>query len=493
MKDIKRTLAGLVAVMSVMSAAASCAQKQTNGSVETPTEIPATAAEEIPTEAPAEDPVTFRGTTLTWLGDFDLNLTSEGPRSAAMALFEDRYGCKVNCIQTDASKRYEKLSSMINSGETVDMFPFDENAVPGRAAAGQFEALDPYFGTLGYDEGLWDDMKGTADMFAYGGNHYVIPTSLTDPQLLTYSRKMMQENGFEDPYQMYQQGTWDWNAFTDMMKSFKAAGNDGKTRYGINGWFGRAALGSTGHTVVNMTAAGCENNISDPAIESAELMMLDVVQNGLFSSYFRRWFPTDQCTLFFASGDWTLGTSNVRNPDADIFIVPFPKAPDADKYYLTCGFNAKLLVKDSPNPDAVAAYLKCERIVATQEEYVQAARDKALTPVPGGNGEARSALTEEQYDAIQAIMHDCTPIYDPGFGMGAKMYTETDEKLASRGTMNRITEDILRQNAGSWDTLRDMMSPAVDAAVALVNSGQPADRPAPATEPEESPEEVPAE
>ena len=493
MKDIKRTLAGLMAVMSVMSAAASCTQKQTNGSPEEPTEIPTEAAEAA-VETPTEDPIPFRGTTLTWLGDFDLNQTSSGGRSVAMALFEDRYGCTVNCIQTDASQKYERLSSMINSGEEVDMFPFDDNAVPGRAAAGQFEARDPYFYYLGYDEGLWDDMKSTADMLAYNGSHYVMPTSLTDPFLLTYSRTLMQAEGLEDPWQLYQQGTWDWNAFLDMMKTFKANGTDGKTRYGVNGWFGRAALQSTGHTVVNMTAAGCENNIADPAIAGAEQMMQDVVQNGLFSSYFRRWFPNDQHTLFLASGDWTVGASNAKNPDGDIMVVPFPKAPDADKYYLTCGFNAKLLVKNSKHPEAVAAYLRCERIAATQEEYVTAAKEKALVPVPGASGEPRSQLTEEQYDAIQSIMRDCTPVYDPGYGMGEKMYTIQDEKLSSRGAMNRITEDILRQNAGSWDSLRDLMSPAVDAAVGLVNSGQAADHPAPAPEPEEVPaEEVPAE
>ena len=137
MKDIKRTLAGLMAVMSVMSAAASCTQKQTNGSPEEPTEIPAEAAEAA-VETPTEDPIPFRGTTLTWLGDFDLNQTSSGGRSVAMALFEDRYGCTVNCIQTDASQKYERLSSMINSVEEVDMFPFYDNDIPGRSAEGQF-------------------------------------------------------------------------------------------------------------------------------------------------------------------------------------------------------------------------------------------------------------------------------------------------------------------------------------------------------------------
>lgn len=489
MKDLRRTLAGFIAVMSVMSGAVSCTQKQTNAE---PDYTPEETIAEIPAaEEPTEDPVPFRGTSLTWLGDFDLNQTREGTRTVAMALFEDRYGCTVNCIQTDASNRYERLAEMINSGEQVDMFPFDVNAIPGHAAAGLFEPLDPYLSTLGYDEeGLWDDMKETAEIFRYNGSHYVIPYSLKDPLLLTYNRKIIQELGLDDPYQLYQQGAWDWNAFTDMMDTFKAA-SDGSARYGINGWFGAAALQSTGHTVIEMTDSGCVNNISDPALESAGLMLQNIVQNGLYNSSYRRWYPADNSTLFYAMEDWSLGTSNVNNPEADLMVVPFPKSPDADKQYLTCGFNAKLLVKNSQHPEAVAAFIKCERIAATQEEYVTAAKAKALEPVPGGSGEIRSYITEEQYDAIQGIMRDCTPVYDPGFGMGVDMYTEADEKLASRGTMNRITEDILRYNVDSWGTLRDMMSAGVDRAVELVNSGKAAE-PQP-QEPEPVQEELPEE
>jgi len=496
MKELRRTLAGLIAVMSVMSAAASCSQKQTNAEPDTaPTE--AAAAETAPAaEEPTEDEIPFRGTMLTWLGDFDLNETREGTRSVAMALFQDRYGCEVNCIQTDYGKRYERLAEMLNSGDQVDIFPFDYNAIPGHAAAGLFEPLDPYFGRLGYDEeGLWDDMKETAEIFRYNGGHYVIPYRLKYPMLLTYSRKMMQDEGLDDPYTLYQQGAWDWDAFTGMMKRFKEAASDGKTRYGINGWFGAAALQSTGHTVVNMTDSGCVNNIADPELAAAGLMLQDIVQSGLYNSSFRRWFPADQSTLFYAMEDQALGTSNAKNPDGDLMVVPFPKEPGSDSYYLTCGFDAKLLVKGSPNAEAVAAFIKCERIAATQKEYVAAAKEKALQPIPGGKGEPRSYITEEQYDAIQGIMRDCKPVYDPGFGMGIDMYTEADEKLASRGAMNRITEDILRQNVGSWESLRDMMSPKVDSAVDLVNSGKAAEpQPAP-PEPvqEDAPGEIPAE
>ena len=491
MKELRRTLAGFIAVLSVMSAAASCSQKQTNAEPDIIPEETAAVEAAPAAEEPTESEIPFRGTILTWLGDFDLNETREGTRSVAMALFQDRYGCEVNCIQTDYSKRFERLAEMLNAGEQVDMFPFDYNAIPGHAAAGLFEPLDPYFGTLGYDEGLWDDMKETAEIFRYNGGHYVIPYRLRDPMLLTYSRKLMQQEGLDDPYTLYQQGTWDWDIFTDMMKTFKA-GTDGTTRYGINGWFGPAALQSTGHTVVNMTDSGCVNNIDDPELAAAGLMLQDIVQNGLYNSSFRRWFPADQSTLFYAMEDYSLGTSNAKNPDGDLMVVPFPKEPGSDTYYLTCGFDAKLLVKGSPNGDAVAAFLKCERIAASQQEYVAAAKEKALQPVPGGSGESRSYLTEEQYDAIQGIMRDCKPVYDPGFGMGTNMYTEADEKLASRGTMNRITEDILRQNAGSWESLCDMMSPAVDSAVELVNSGKSADPQPPAPEPvqEETPEEI---
>ena len=132
--------------------------------------------------------------------------------------------------------------------------------------------------------------------------------------------------------------------------------------------------------------------------------------------------------------DWALGASNVKadpKPDYedngyveenDLMIVPFPKQPGSDEYYLNCNFGAKMLVKNSDKGAAVAAYIKCERLASMIDEYKDAAKEKAIIPEVNAQGKLKSYVTEEQYDALQDYKDpkNITPVFDFGYGMGSK-------------------------------------------------------------------------
>ena len=122
-------------------------------------------------------------------------------------------------------------------------------------------------------------------------------------------------------------------------------------------------------------------------------------------------FLSDQNTLFYASRDWSLPISDKYGRDLDIMVVPFPKMPGADKNYINCRANARMLVKTSTKGKAVATYLKCERLAVT--ELKNSAKERAL-----------KEITEEQYNAIQEFLDPSkvTPVFDLGYGMSEKMY-----------------------------------------------------------------------
>lgn len=494
MKEFNRTLAGIIAAVSVMTAAASCAAvpKEEPETVPQQTEPAAAAPVEDVTE-PEDTGLGIDGTILTWLGDFDLNPTDGGAKSVAISMFEDMYGAAVNCIQVDAENKYTRLSEMILSGEEVDIFPYDSAALPDGVARDQFEPLDPYFDIMGVNEGLWDDMQPAIDALTYNGSHYVMPYRITDPLILTYSRKTVNENGLSDPYTLYQNGEWDWDSFENMIAQFTGSAPEGTYRYGINGWFGHAILASAGSRVVNSDGSGLVNNINDPAIEQAENFMGRLAANGYYDRRDRYSFPTDGNTLFYAMGEWALGASNAKNPDADLMVVPFPKSPDSDKTYYACDYSAMMLVKNSSHPEAAAALMRCERLAASQPEYVAAAREKAVTPVTSGTGEVRSVVTEEQYDAIRSYIRDCTPWFDYGSGMGERMYGEGNYNFSTRGVMNNLSEAMLKGEIWDWYSLRDQMSPIIDSEIArIANGGQPVAEPEP-EQPDEDAEEQPEE
>ena len=251
---------------------------------------------------------------------------------------------------------------------------------------------------------------------------------------------------------------------------------DGETRYGINGWFGQAIVQSTGETFVKYDGSKFSNNISNPAIEEAEGVMEEIMSLGLYDPTWYGYLPDDGSTLFFGMADWALGASNVKadpNPDYeddgfveenDLMIVPFPKQPGSDEYYLNCNFGAKMLVKNSDKGDAVAAYIKCERLAAMIDEYKDAAKEKAIIPEVNAQGKLKSYVTEEQYDALQDYKNpkNITPVFDFGYGMGSRMYGDGEYTYETRGVMNNLTSALLNGDKDSWAVLRDEWSSVID-------------------------------
>lgn len=470
-----KSIISVAAAASMVMTAVSCSSSKSSSSEESSVykrsdEFSVSADNE---EVKGARNIDISGQTITWLADYDLNPQNNQDRSVALSLFEDVYGAKVNFVLTSYEEKLTKLASMIIAGEEVDMFPYEWDAVPNGVVKGQYQPLDPYFDIMGMDEGIWDDMTDVIDMFQYNGEHYVVPYVISDPLIITYSRKMMEEEGLDDPYKLYLDGKWDWDKCMAMMESFVSGASDGQTRYGINGWFGQAVIQSTGHTVVNYNGGKFTNNIDDPEIEKAELFMQDIAKKKLYNPEWTGCFPNNGSTLFYAMGPWALGISNAKNKDADLMAVPFPKSPNADKNYISCNFSAKMLVKNSQKGEAVAAYIKCERLAAIQEEYKEIARKKALVVEKSSSGITESFITEEQYDAVQSFLdpENSVPMFDFGYGMGERMYGDGDYTFETRGVMNNLTTALLEgsDSVDSWASLRDAMTGIIDSEVKEFN------------------------
>lgn len=413
------------------------------------------------------------GQTIYWLADYNLNPENGENRSTALSLFEDIYGGKIEYIHADADEKFEVLDTRIRAGEPVDMFPYEVNAIPEGVTKNLYQPLDEYFDILEWDSELWEDMHSTADMFSYNGSHYVLPYSISDPFVITYSRKLMKSENFEDPYKLYQEGKWDWNIFMNMMKTFESRQVGDIYRYGIAGQFGKAFLYSSGKTVVSLENGKLVNNIGDASIAKAETLMNEIGKNGLYNDSWYSNFPSNENTLFYAMESWSLGESNAINPDSDLMIVPFPKSPDTDKYYMSANYNARMLVKNSDKGEAVSAYIKCERLAETSKKYQEEKKKQALQKKTTPKGIVTGFITEEQYNALQEYTNPekCIPVFDFGYGMGSAMYGEGDYTYATSGVMNKLVYELIEDNghAENWDTLRDSCKDIIDAEIVKLN------------------------
>ena len=148
----------------------------------------------------------------------------------------------------------------------------------------------------------------------------------------------------------------------------------------------------------------------------------------------------------------------------DLMIVPFPKQPGSDEYYLNCNFGAKMLVKNSDKGDAVAAYIKCERLAAMIDEYKDAAKEKAIIPEVNAQGKLKSYVTEEQYDALQDYKDpkNITPVFDSATAWAAECTATANTPTKPEVSMNNLTSALLNGDKDSWAVLRDEWSSVID-------------------------------
>ncbi len=450
--------------LSLVFAATACSKKE-DSSIE---EIPPVETEAPPTEAPEMPPDTptikdLSDQEIFWLSDYDLNPAEGNDRSAALAIFEEQFHGHITWIPCGSENKLDALSERLLSGEPVDMFPYDMTIFPQGVCKDLFQPLDDY---INLNDEIWNDMQNAVSMYAQNGKHYVIPYDTIDPLLLIYSRQMLQENSLDDPYDLYQSGQWDWNAFMNLMQDFKDGGSG---RYGLCGSSaGQGIAQSVGKPFVSFDGTAFSNNLADPDLKAAETLLAAIRDRNLYSSGWYPSFPASHDILFYAMPEWALSVSNASDPDADFMAVPFPKSPDLDQSYLSAEYAAHMLVKNSDKGEAVGIYISCERLAASQEIYQQSAKKQALEEsyllgVPG-------FFTEEQYNAIQNYRSDLTTIFDPGFGMGTAMYTGSGFANENSSAMYQLMNGLLSDQFTSWEALSASCSPAVDSAVSECNT-----------------------
>ena len=461
MKNHKKIAAGLLAAVSVFSLTAcggSGSGDTTTADVTTTakTEWTGDNVEVTAEEGELSTDVDISGKTLKWMGIYDLNPTNDSPeRSAELALFEDTYGASIEYIPTTSDKRFDDLATAILGGTSPDIFVYEWLTFPYGISKGQYQPIDSL---VDWEDPMWADVKDTADKFIWKGEHYIAPLgyAFNDTQVLMYNQRLVEEEGLEDPYEMYLNGEWDWNAFEDMMKTFVENGN-GSDRYGIGGWWANAFVYTAGETMVTYDGEKFTNNLNSGNIERAQAVIEDIFKSNLIK---RGWIGgesafTSNDLLFYSMGTWAYNAAANSMPDDTIQIVPFPKNPDLDKYYVSNKVSAYMWVKGSENGDVVKAWLDCNRLVNYDEKYKEITKEKFLTN--------NSGWTSEMYDVAMDFYDSdkFTQAYDYGYGLSTYMGDEV---------MSILYEGIVNELSENWIQTRETYSSIIDEEIAAYNN-----------------------
>lgn len=377
----RKTSALLLAALMAFSMLAGCSGDNGGSDTTTTTTTAATTAATLASEDQQvvedllSDVETLENPTVKWLSFWDINPAEGKAVPIDLELFKSKYGGEIEYIPTTWGEKYERLSTLVASGDSPDMFPAaDMDVVPRGVIANLLQPIDSY---VDFSNPIWNDMEVLNEKFVYQDKHYVAVTGVDAGVVCIYNQRTIEENGLADPAELFAEGNWTWDTFYDMIISFH---NRDEGKFGIDGWWFEGALSlTTGAPYIGLENGVVVHNLDNPLIEKAQDFMYNLNRNDLpLPRAEFNWMEQPARigggqTLFYPVGIWALYVADLSNfgEMEDIRFVPMPRCPDADEYYATVGLSAYAMVAGAQNPEGVAAFMECARVADGSAEVAE--------------------------------------------------------------------------------------------------------------------------
>lgn len=367
---------------------------------------------------------------IKWLAWWDIDETTPAaelyksvygiPETGADASREGRIFDYYNVAYAD---RYTKLANMIAADESPDLFPFEILDFPYGILQRRYQPVDEI---IDLDSAKWAGSKELMDMFKINGRYYCAFYEISMNNIMYYKKSNIESIGAENPRELFEAGKWDWDAFLEISRKWQQSGDEKWCLDGYNPE--NDILLSTGVPMVANDGTKLYSNLHTNELESAINLLVTLQQENLryprhelnsWSVNPKAWVSDN--TLFYADGGtWvfeeTLGKYAQKYEwDADeIECVPFPKAPSADKHYITLKQDSLMWCVGSKNPNGVAAWIDC---------CVTAAQDPEVREAGKQQQKDKFGWTDYNLDFIYSLTaldgtSPVTPIVDFKGGLG---------------------------------------------------------------------------
>ncbi len=420
--------------------------------------------------------------TVKYLGYYDITVDQKGEQQ--VNIFEsETYGGTIEWISAAFGEAYfEKLATLIAADDSPDLLTYELEAFPFGVSKNMYEPLDDH---LNIDDPIWAEMRDLIDSFEYRGKHYYFPHRIVTSYALNYNRKTIADAGLDDPFDLYMNGEWTWDAWRQLMLDFCNLSDENIGYYCTDNTV-NAFVNTTGVVVVDLLPDGTiVNNLQHPDVTRAVEFMEEMGRNGLLyptSHPHGDWvspqvFSTvsDKILFLGLEPEWTYiaCTENIQNPTgvdndihdtiSDFGFVPYPRDPKADAYYQASSCFGYMVPRGAKNIDGAIDFIMCNRLYETDENIKQQIRNDHVSPTKitytagkyEGMQKWQMTWDEQVYD-LYIEMKDPTKFnfsFDDVYGFNSE--------LSSDLIGNTLNEIMF--NAGSWTQLSSQISPAVEA------------------------------
>lgn len=328
----------------------------------------------------------------------------------------------------DYGSRYDALSTAIASDESPDLFPFEMTDFPYGVLMNRYQSVDDI---IDFSEPKWAAHNDLNDQFVLNGKHYTAFWSNSLADLMWYKKSNIESIGADDPQELFREGNWNWDTFLDIARKWQQSGSTDTPRFVTDGWSVESNLMvTTGVPMVVIKDGKLVSNLRTSEMERAVTGIIETLQkeNLRYPRHeLNEWqqnptaWASDQ-TLFFCEGVWRY-EEDLQNfkrrfkwADDEIRVVPYPKDPKADKYYVQIKVDVPMWVKGSTNAAGVQAWLDC-CITCAQDKTLHEASNAKMIKNP------KQGYTQEILDFLDYLYgyngdSPLTPIADFRTGLG---------------------------------------------------------------------------
>ena len=334
---------------------------------------------------------------LRYLGFYDITKDQKGTEQC-LIFQSDLYGGSFEYISTPSgSAYYDKLANLIASDDSPDIVTKDAMLLPGNVSKNLFEPLD---GKIDLTAPQWKDISSIVEQFSWKGVHYYFPHRTTTKYALNYSKKTIEENDLTDPYELYANGEWTWEAWRNMMIDFCNKDDKHVGFYTTNNTI-TSFIATTGTTMIDVQPDGTiPNNLLSAEVSRAMTFLEELCRDGLtYDKSYGDWVspqvfsPACNNILFTCTEpEWTYiaATENLQNKegvDNDIFgevsefsFVPFPRDSMADAYYTEFDTFGYLVPKGAKNIDGAVEFINLNRMYDVDPDIQAKVREDHVNP-----------------------------------------------------------------------------------------------------------------
>ncbi len=425
------------------------------------------------------DTVELENPVLHYLGIYDVTLA--GDIKPAWKFYEKTYAQKYYNAETDSYEYpdggkkpivyqnaafdalLDTLAAKIQADDSPDLVDKQDNTYPYWMSKNVYEDLTPY---MNMSAPQWEGLQQYVDRYEYNGKHYYYPWSYdVSPQMLFYNRTLFEEYAIDDPAEQWAAGNWTWDTFLNSMITFIQKSGDERTLGVYGSYLADNFIASTGQMLIGVGEDGkFVNNMKNADVERA----INFIQNNIrrpgygMLDYYGEYNnialqPIIQGLAAFQSmGGWVFDNYCKEFPDYDIFPVPFPRDPQADKHYYRTSTFGYLVPKGSKNVEAACCFINCCRLSVTDPELAETTKQSIMK---------NKKRTEEEYDFLFQ------------FKQVENFDTVVDENYCFDTETNNLMIDMLIKAAmdqsdtqQSWTQAVEANSPIFDAALADFNA-----------------------